>query len=626
MYPGQTNSPFTTTLGEISATDTAVVVADASVLPVAVPFLLTLGYDKSASETVLVTAVSGNTLTITRAVDGPALLWVAGTKAARVFTAKDLNDIQDNIRTLNQGKQENLTIDAAPTQGSGNPVSSGGVHSALAGKQDTLTIDSAPTSGSTNPVASGGVFSALAGKQPNLTFDAAPTQNSQNPVTSGGIHTALSAKANAASLASHTGNTSNPHKVTAAQIGAVTPAQVEAAIDDISCVGDLRTTIGAPSDNWLPCDGSGIYSADYPELVPLLQANSTMMEIVTIPSAVYGSGQSKYLQGAAYRNGTWVIAGSGYGNSNDLYIPVLYYATDPNGPWTEVRLAASGSYHISGILYNPKMYRWIAYGYKYVSSTECYPCIFHASSLNGTWFCNPLSSTTCCRLTTGYYADDKLVLLGRGCGSANYGYGYAYISTTQTVSFTEYNFTVSVYGIMALCFGGGYWAFVDNNTAIWYTADPAGTWSQNKLVSSGVQLSGLCYGDGTWCACGMQNSGGYGRLFHAASVTGKFKDVGVTSYDQNDAVAYADGVFVVLARNFSTLRSIIVSADHFTTWKVKEAKVNGRNPSSGYALVGGGERWLACGMSDVITIRHPEADAVLPELKPEFGTVYIKAK
>lgn len=208
MYPGQVNSPFTTTLGEISATDTAVVVADASVLPSAIPYLLTLGYDKSASETVLVTAVSGNTLTIVRAVDGPALLWVAGTKAARIFTAKDLNDIQENIRILEQDKQEKLTIDTVPTKDSGNPVSSGGVHSAL------------------------------------------------------------SVKANAASLASHTGSTANPHKVTAAQTGAATPAELVAAINEISGIGDLRTTIGIPSENWLLCDGRGVMEADYPELVP----------------------------------------------------------------------------------------------------------------------------------------------------------------------------------------------------------------------------------------------------------------------------------------------------------------------------------------------------------------------
>lgn len=119
MYPAQTNSPYTTTLGEISATDTAVVVADASVLPSQLPFLLTLGYDKSASETVLVTAVSGNTLTITQGVDGNALLWVAGTKAARVFAAKDLNDVQSNLRLLNEEKQEKLVSFSVTLSSSG---------------------------------------------------------------------------------------------------------------------------------------------------------------------------------------------------------------------------------------------------------------------------------------------------------------------------------------------------------------------------------------------------------------------------------------------------------------------------------------------------------------------------
>ena len=76
MYAAQVNSPYTTTLGEISASDTAVVVADASVLPTTLPYLLTFGYDKSASETVLVTAVSGNTLTISQ--DGMTMTFKKG--------------------------------------------------------------------------------------------------------------------------------------------------------------------------------------------------------------------------------------------------------------------------------------------------------------------------------------------------------------------------------------------------------------------------------------------------------------------------------------------------------------------------------------------------------------------
>lgn len=66
---------------------------------------------------------------------------------------------------------------------------------ALAGKQNVLTFDSAPTAGSTNPVTSGGVKAALDGKQDALTFDNTPTANSTNPVTSGGIKTALDGKA-----------------------------------------------------------------------------------------------------------------------------------------------------------------------------------------------------------------------------------------------------------------------------------------------------------------------------------------------------------------------------------------------------------------------------------------------
>ena len=64
-------------------------------------------------------------------------------------------------------------------------------------KQGALTFDSAPTSGSTNPVTSGGVYTALAGKQGTLTFDSSPTENSDNPVKSGGIYTALAGKADA---------------------------------------------------------------------------------------------------------------------------------------------------------------------------------------------------------------------------------------------------------------------------------------------------------------------------------------------------------------------------------------------------------------------------------------------
>lgn len=98
MYPAAVNSKATVTMGEINASTTTVTVLDASVLPAA-PNLLVLGTDQTA-ETVLLKSKSGNTLTIQRGVQGSAKTWPAGTQIARNFTAKDLDDIQENIKKL----------------------------------------------------------------------------------------------------------------------------------------------------------------------------------------------------------------------------------------------------------------------------------------------------------------------------------------------------------------------------------------------------------------------------------------------------------------------------------------------------------------------------------------------
>ena len=101
MYPGQINSPSTTLSGALSATATTVNVTDASVLPTVTPFPLTIGIDSAQSETVLVTAINGNALTVTRGWDGTSSGWAVNTPCARVFTARDLNDLQDNVNALN---------------------------------------------------------------------------------------------------------------------------------------------------------------------------------------------------------------------------------------------------------------------------------------------------------------------------------------------------------------------------------------------------------------------------------------------------------------------------------------------------------------------------------------------
>ena len=129
MYPAQANSPETSLSGALTAAGTTVNVVDGSVLPEA-PNLLTIGADGSTAETVLMTAKSGNVLTVQRAQNGTtARAWSAGDVIGRYFTAQDQATIQENINRLNTGKAEKV---ASPTMGnfagldsSGNPTDSG---------------------------------------------------------------------------------------------------------------------------------------------------------------------------------------------------------------------------------------------------------------------------------------------------------------------------------------------------------------------------------------------------------------------------------------------------------------------------------------------------------------------
>ena len=60
MYPAQANSPITTLTGALTAGQTSIAVADASVLPAA-PNLLVIGGDTVYAETVLMTAKNTST-------------------------------------------------------------------------------------------------------------------------------------------------------------------------------------------------------------------------------------------------------------------------------------------------------------------------------------------------------------------------------------------------------------------------------------------------------------------------------------------------------------------------------------------------------------------------------------
>lgn len=155
MYPAQANSPETSLSGALTAAGTTVNVVDGSVLPEA-PNLLTIGADGSTAETVLMTAKSGNVLTVTRAQNGTtARAWSAGDVIARYFTAADQTAMQENIKKLNEDKAEKVS---SPTAGNfagldanGNPTDSGKKASDFAAANHTHTGKadkvSSPTAG-----------------------------------------------------------------------------------------------------------------------------------------------------------------------------------------------------------------------------------------------------------------------------------------------------------------------------------------------------------------------------------------------------------------------------------------------------------------------------------------------
>lgn len=161
MYPAKPGSPKTILTAQLAANGTSMTLDDASVLPAA-PNICVLGSDENA-EIVSYTVINGNTVSgLVRALGGTtASVWPVSTAVARNFTSFDHDRFKANIETLESEKQAALTFDSSPTENSTNPVTSGGVYSALGSKQNTLTFDSTPTSASTNPVTSEGIKTAL---------------------------------------------------------------------------------------------------------------------------------------------------------------------------------------------------------------------------------------------------------------------------------------------------------------------------------------------------------------------------------------------------------------------------------------------------------------------------------
>lgn len=102
MYAATVNSVYTQLFSAVNSTTTSLIVKDSTVLPTP-PTILVLGYDTLEPETVKVTNMVENELTIERAFQGTAKAWGLNTKIARIFTAYDFNAFKTNIEELETG-------------------------------------------------------------------------------------------------------------------------------------------------------------------------------------------------------------------------------------------------------------------------------------------------------------------------------------------------------------------------------------------------------------------------------------------------------------------------------------------------------------------------------------------
>ena len=103
MYTPQNNGPHTALAETINAAQTDITVADASILPTA-PNVLTIGTGEDA-ELVLMSAKTGNIITVTRGYNGTAAKsWETDEWVYRAITAQDVSALQANVNAINAGK------------------------------------------------------------------------------------------------------------------------------------------------------------------------------------------------------------------------------------------------------------------------------------------------------------------------------------------------------------------------------------------------------------------------------------------------------------------------------------------------------------------------------------------
>lgn len=147
-------------------------------------------------------------------------------------------------------------------------------------KQDKLTFDSSPVDGSVNPVTSGGVYTALSSKQNTLTWDNTPTANSTNAVNSGAVQAAIATETTRAQGAESTLNSAITQET----------SNREAAITAVNTsITNLTTTVTNLSDTIGKTSSKDATITDSLTTIATVNGTDIKAQIGTIPKIWQGT-------------------------------------------------------------------------------------------------------------------------------------------------------------------------------------------------------------------------------------------------------------------------------------------------------------------------------------------------
>lgn len=196
---------------------------------------------------------------------------VAALEASDASIENEIIIIKTALTTLQRAvneKQDTLTFDETPTEGSSNPVTSGGIkkyvdeHSG-GGGGTTITIDPTPTEGSENAVSSGGTYDAIqsvktAAESAASTASAAQSAAATAQSTASGAQTTAEAAQSAAEAAQSTASAAQSKATSAdtrAAAAQTTANEALAGLEDKQNTLTFDSTPTAGSNNPVTSDG-----------------------------------------------------------------------------------------------------------------------------------------------------------------------------------------------------------------------------------------------------------------------------------------------------------------------------------------------------------------------------------